>query len=1152
MNWLACFVLVTVQTVKIVSDWKREYMKLYKIISCIVTVSLVFGSLWMEKKPAMAAISEEMAVTAVGETEFFIGKEHKKETEVSAKRQTEFLTEEEYLAQGIKAEQGNAAKTGVLARVRGNSSSYGRELSYWVNTNGEAVQISTERDQLSFSRFSKKEKTLPDSFDLRKEKEQGKPLLPSVQNQEAYGTCWAMAGLAAVESNILRKGLPYRQSWLTDGELKFSTAHLGWYLFESPQEGDGISGDYLERPYKGADGGDYMGVIAALAAGEGVQLEKNAPYSNWNYGQSAGGRYTSYYQLENADFLGYAMTQEARNAVKQWIVSGGAVECGLYFSMLKKEECYYQKVYDASYANHEVILVGWDDQYSKENFEENGSVPEYDGAWIAQNSYGTEWGEEGYFYISYEEPSLGGFINYEMKERGDGEACYQYDGAGGCLGISSAALSSAANVFTSVEKEELREIGISLSELNSSGADYQVEIYKWKGYKPQISAKEMINTGDLQKEKLPKISEETHVKEAETEGTFLYPGYHRITLKTPVSLEEGECFAVVLTLSPVDRHSEVYYSFEGTINNYDMEEFHYGVEKGQTYFLKGFGEQAEWKDAVSIKKETDGFTLGNLNLKAFTYSENRAGDTVYQEQKAQLEEMVKTTEEFLKLVKNSKGVKTAEGGKSAEMQRKEFGFTQGNTIFNEELLSFLEEQCRFAKETLLLQDGKVYELENASNSLSSAMEYMKYPAEEKITSAEELYRLSEQMAELTMNARKLVSIENDLVMNPSSSFQFGTFDTEQDQKDKGVIQKVLSPSVKIFKPLGGRGGAEFTLEGNGHSISGMVCAETEEEKGEYIGLIGLLAGGGSVQNLTIKDSYIEGNFCVGAFAGALAYGGTIKKCRIRNTFVRGCEQFDKNGSVVPAYHAGGLAGLVTAYCAGNRSGIYDSKIKESLIYGQFMTGGIVGSVHSGGAAGKGNVVQNSSVVGIAAYTGSRCGVGLYLGGEKGNEDDAGNQADLRKQFIFTNSSAAAKDYLLINLYKPKNSTDMDEMLLFIGPYQKSTHTLKSVLLQGTAKKKKRGDNYFQDGWSICGMAGDITVTPMAKRVYQVGFYSSLTGKCMSQQSVVRGTRAESVKAPLIKGYRFLGWYDRQTGEKFHFKEKVTKDYELAAIYKKSK
>ena len=49
--------------------------------------------------------------------------------------------------------------------------------------------------------------------------------------------------------------------------------------------------------------------------------------------------------------------------------------------------------------NHEVAIVGWDDNYSRTNFRNYASIG--DGAWIVKNSWGSNWADNGYFYVSY-------------------------------------------------------------------------------------------------------------------------------------------------------------------------------------------------------------------------------------------------------------------------------------------------------------------------------------------------------------------------------------------------------------------------------------------------------------------------------------------------------------------------------------------------------------------------------------------------------------------------------------------------------------------------------------------------------------------------------------------------------------------------------
>ena len=44
--------------------------------------------------------------------------------------------------------------------------------------------------------------------------------------------------------------------------------------------------------------------------------------------------------------------------------------------------------------NHAITLIGWDDNYSRENFNSASNVTS-NGAWIARNSWGDDWGEAG-------------------------------------------------------------------------------------------------------------------------------------------------------------------------------------------------------------------------------------------------------------------------------------------------------------------------------------------------------------------------------------------------------------------------------------------------------------------------------------------------------------------------------------------------------------------------------------------------------------------------------------------------------------------------------------------------------------------------------------------------------------------------------------
>ena len=59
-----------------------------------------------------------------------------------------------------------------------------------------------------------------------------------------------------------------------------------------------------------------------------------------------------------------------------------------------------------------MTLVGWDDNYHAENFN---YTPESNGAWLKKNSWGPEWGDAGYVWISYEDDAIGNISWFDVQ-----------------------------------------------------------------------------------------------------------------------------------------------------------------------------------------------------------------------------------------------------------------------------------------------------------------------------------------------------------------------------------------------------------------------------------------------------------------------------------------------------------------------------------------------------------------------------------------------------------------------------------------------------------------------------------------------------------------------------------------------------------------
>lgn len=84
-------------------------------------------------------------------------------------------------------------------------------------------------------------------------------------------------------------------------------------------------------------------------------------------------------------------------------MNGGALGTSIHADAINYST-YYNETNSALYyygsgkVDHDVAIVGWDDNYSRNNFN---TVPPNNGAWIIRNSWGSGWGDNDYFYLSY-------------------------------------------------------------------------------------------------------------------------------------------------------------------------------------------------------------------------------------------------------------------------------------------------------------------------------------------------------------------------------------------------------------------------------------------------------------------------------------------------------------------------------------------------------------------------------------------------------------------------------------------------------------------------------------------------------------------------------------------------------------------------------
>jgi formylglycine-generating enzyme required for sulfatase activity/C1A family cysteine protease len=326
---------------------------------------------------------------------------------------------------------------------------------------------------------------LPSKYDLR---DYG--WVTPAKDQGTCGACFAFATYSSLESWLLKN------SGLT---WDFSENHLKNYSgFDMPA----------------CKGGDPLTSTAYLVRGDGPVLEADDPFHAWDDRPSPGGVPRKYV----TSVLWFYSQEDIKNAIMNY---------GALFAPMYWDYAYYNASTKTYYytgtkeGNHAVGLIGWDDSKSVAGTSKKG-------AWIVKSSYGTALGEQGCFYISYENQIDKWFaVAYcDAVPTSSYLPNHQYDELG-FTGLPVGAGDSTlwgANVFTVSADEDLAAVGFyALAQTNTA---YEITVYDT-----------ITRYGSLAyfSEQLASVS-----------GTAPHFGYYTITLPSRVHLRGGDDFAIVV------------------------------------------------------------------------------------------------------------------------------------------------------------------------------------------------------------------------------------------------------------------------------------------------------------------------------------------------------------------------------------------------------------------------------------------------------------------------------------------------------------------------------------------------------------------------------------------------------------------------------
>ncbi len=333
---------------------------------------------------------------------------------------------------------------------------------------------------------------LPSKFDLR---DWG--WVSPVKNQGKNGACWAFGGTAAIESALLKAtGTKYNISANNIQNLGIIYSTYG--------------------DTRNIEGGFTYTVLGYALSWQGLIPEEEDNYDE--YGKiSKISEIANRIHIQDAIIIMPDELNKTINQIKHAIMDYGAVEIG--YAGDQGPPAYNEKNYTQYNDNenetsaHLVAVVGWDDNFSKDKFE---ITPPGDGAWIIKNSYGTDYADNGYFYMSYYDKSslaidrdsrgiMTGAVAYIIENTIPYTSNYQTD----IMGLTDfiANYTYYANNFVSLKNELISAVG---TYFNDGEIEYELKIYindelvhtqngvsEFAGYKTIVLNKYLpIKTGD--------------------------------------------------------------------------------------------------------------------------------------------------------------------------------------------------------------------------------------------------------------------------------------------------------------------------------------------------------------------------------------------------------------------------------------------------------------------------------------------------------------------------------------------------------------------------------------------------------------------------------------------------------------------------------
>ena len=473
-----------------------------------------------------------------------------------------------------------------------------------------------------------------------------------VKFQNPWGNCWIFAAVAAAESSILGdeelRGDFVADIRKTDDpskvQMDLSEKQLTYFAMTAlndpgnPQNGEGnVPINPEDDPVKEAYdiGGFAPTASEVMASGVGPVLESENPLFKYHgkkgtiQKQWIGDRYDKYCYSEDDDWaideslrfsssftLGesykvpspatiihedmddiYDFNPAGITAMKAELLKKRAIEIGYHDDTFNPAtaECgnyisgnWAQYTFETEGAGHAVTVVGWDDNYPRENFRHKSLDPEYyteedtmppadmfpdgqhpgrtdggNGAWLVKNSWGSGeeefpdkgegvWGikdketgkSTGYFWLSYYDKSIDTpeSLDFQTNEKGTADYTdvidqHDYSPIKDYMAAHVSNEVRMANIFTAGVCEDLKEVSCDTAYPDTE-VTYDVYLLAGNRYESPTDG--------------------LHV--ASVTQKYQYAGFHKAKLPEKVRVMRGQQYSIVVTQKVPDEKSGTSYA----------------------------------------------------------------------------------------------------------------------------------------------------------------------------------------------------------------------------------------------------------------------------------------------------------------------------------------------------------------------------------------------------------------------------------------------------------------------------------------------------------------------------------------------------------------------------------------------------------------